>query len=233
MQDEFDFIWRRGHRPYFVTEFLKIVKLIVKGDIPYLFPGAPECQPVDPDDECPLPPWHTKAAGPSPQALVATVEVSVQTDHHEGGAIMDAVPGASSSSSSSSAAPPAPSLAHGLGPKAKEAGGSGNDGEDTADEPIQLGDPHELSYDDQMAIVPPPKPHKDARLRLLAKTVPHILIHKPFNPHCSICRGAKLREAPHRKGSAAKVLEDAKEFGDYVTGDFLASKGEVMRGVGG
>ena len=28
-------------------------------------------------------------------------------------------------------------------------------------------------------------------------------------------------------------MEEAKEFGDYVTGDFLASKGEVMRGVGG
>ena len=84
-----------------------------------------------------------------------------------------------------------------------------------------------------MEIVPPPRPHKEARLRCLAKTGAHILRHKPFNPYCDICRGAKLREAPHRKGAADETLEEAKEFGDYTAGDFLASKGEVMRGIGG
>ena len=79
MQDGFDFIWRFGRTPYFVTECLKVVKLIVKGDIPYLFPGSPYCQPVDPDDECPLPPWRASAAS-APAARVATSESGTQTD---------------------------------------------------------------------------------------------------------------------------------------------------------
>ena len=84
-----------------------------------------------------------------------------------------------------------------------------------------------------MQIVPPPKPHHEARERRLAKTVPHILTHKPFNPYCDICNQAKAREPPHKPGGAAKVIGEAKSFGDYATGDFLASKKEVMRGVGG
>ena len=90
-----------------------------------------------------------------------------------------------------------------------------------------MGDPVEMSYESQMEIVPPPRPHKEARLRRLAQTVPHILTHKPFNPYCDICRGAKLREGCHRKGAANEVLEEAKEFGDHTTGNFLASKGGV------
>ena len=45
-----------------------------------------------------------------------------------------------------------------------------------------------------------------------------------------------MREKPHKKGAVANsnsAESNAKEFGDCCTGDFLASKGEVMRGVGG
>ena len=84
-----------------------------------------------------------------------------------------------------------------------------------------------------MHIVSPPRQTSETRLRRLAKTVPHILTHKPFNPYCDICKQAKLREPPHKKGGAELVIENAKEFGDYSTGDVLASKEETMRGVGG
>ena len=87
-----------------------------------------------------------------------------------------------------------------------------------------------LDEEKQYEIVPPPKPHLEAKLRKAAKEAPHILIHKPFNPYCEICNQAKLREAPHRKGTTRC---DAKEFGEYTTGDFLTAKGETMRGVGG
>ena len=100
MQDGFDFIWRFGRRPYFVTAALKIVKLIVKGDIPYLYPGSPDCQPVDPDDEYPLPPWRVTATG-APATRVATSESSTQTEEP-----LDAFPSVQGGSSSSSAPPP-------------------------------------------------------------------------------------------------------------------------------
>ena len=45
-----------------------------------------------------------------------------------------------------------------------------------------------------------------------------------------------MRETPHRKGSfkeSESAEARAKEFGDCVTSDFLASKGDFMLGVGG
>ena len=54
--------------------------------------------------------------------------------------------------------------------------------------------PVELSIEQQMQIVPPPRPHKEALLRKAAKEAPHLLIHKPFNPYCEVCNQAKLRE---------------------------------------
>ena len=45
MESGYDFVWRRGEAPYFVTPAKNIVKLHVCGNIPYLLPGDSICQP--------------------------------------------------------------------------------------------------------------------------------------------------------------------------------------------
>ena len=54
MYEGFDFVWRNGLKPYLITPQQKIVVLDVNGDIPYLRPGDPLCQPREPDEEYPL-----------------------------------------------------------------------------------------------------------------------------------------------------------------------------------
>ena len=74
-------------------------------------------------------------------------------------------------------------------------------------------EPDVLDDDAQMQIVPPPKPHKEALMRKAAKSLPHLLIHKPHNPYCEICNQAKLRESPHRAGTGTvPILEYNAEF---------------------
>ena len=65
--------------------------------------------------------------------------------------------------------------------------------DEAAEEPEDdgLGDPV-LDEEAQYRVVPPPKPHVEAKLRKEAKQVPHILLHKPFNKYCEICNQAKL-----------------------------------------
>merc|ERR1712115_151722 len=94
--------------------------------------------------------------------------------------------------------------------------------DEAAEEPEDdgLGDPV-LDEEAQYRVVPPPKPHVEAKLRKEAKQVPHILIHKPFNRFCEICNQAKLREAPHRRSDGKSPHAEAKEFGDFTTGDFI------------
>ena len=187
--------------PYFITEDYKIVRMHVKGDIPYLLPGNELCQPIEPNKEYQLLPEIGESSGVCQGKEVASM--AIQTD------ICMASPvefedSAMARSSSLHIAVPGP-----------------DDEEEEGDD-----EEEEWGEEKQMQIVPPPKPHVNAKMRRLAKTVPHILIHKPMNPFCEICKQAKLREPPHRKGGAAKVIEGAKEFGDQTTGDFLASKGE-------
>ena len=45
-------------------------------------------------------------------------------------------------------------------------------------------------------------------------------------------QASKVERTSTQKGVHGRK-EEAKEFGDFSTGDFLASKGETMRGVGG
>ena len=54
MKEGFSFFWRTGSAPYLVTPDNKIVVLDVLGDIPFLKPGDPLCQPREPSDEYPL-----------------------------------------------------------------------------------------------------------------------------------------------------------------------------------
>ena len=49
----------------------------------------------------------------------------------------------------------------------------------------------------QYQIVPAPRPNKEAKLRKDATELPHLLLHRLFNPYCEICLQAKLREDPH------------------------------------
>ena len=130
--------------------------------------------------------------------------------------------------SSSSAAPPPPPAPF------KERSESE---EEEQLEKAELYDDHgELTEKGRRQIVPRPRLDRDSRKRREARSVPHILIHKPAMPeHCEICRRAKLRETPHRKGSfgeSQSAESEAEEFGDCVTSGFLASKGDFMLGIG-
>lgn len=95
----------------------------------------------------------------------------------------------------------------------------------------------DLSHKGQMQIVPRPRLDYDSKKRREARSVPHILMHKPAMPlYCAICRRSKLRGAPHRKDSlneSDSAEAKAEAFGDCVTSDFLAGKQNFMLGVGG
>ena len=199
LEEGYDFVWPRKGVPYFISPEGRIIRLLVKGNIPYLHPGHAFCQPMDPSNEFPLLSGTCAMLGPTGSASSNAPDGS---RHSVGGN------------------PPTDRGAD------VEVQGDGNllDADGT------------YSFEAQMQIVPPPKPHAYERLKRLAKTVPHILIHKPFNPFCEVCQQAKMRERPHKKGAftnSGSAEANAKEFGDCVTGDFLASKGEVMRAVGG
>ena len=53
-KDGFGFVWPPGqYIPYFVTPEGNIIRLEVIGDIPYLKPGHPLCQPIKPSVDYP------------------------------------------------------------------------------------------------------------------------------------------------------------------------------------
>ena len=55
---DFSFVWFNKRAPYLVNEITKkIIRLRVTGNIPYLVPGDPYCQPEDPSAEYPLLDW--------------------------------------------------------------------------------------------------------------------------------------------------------------------------------
>ena len=164
-----DFVWPAGREPYIVTKNKKIVRLLVTGNIPYLVPDAPRCQPID----------------PGPEHCIPSLP----------GFTMDcALPGA-------------------------------EDVDDGDDDP----DDGNMPYWQRVYITSPPLMQREARLRKAAKEVPHILHHKPFNPHCEICIQCNLRELPHRRGDGESK---ASVFGELVTLDYLV-KDPAGRGVGG
>ena len=68
-------------------------------------------------------------------------------------------------------------------------------------------------------------------MRKQAKELSHLLIHKPRRPYCEHCVRAQLRESPHRR--SAGVTKVVTNFGDIVTGAFLTSQDDSMRGAGG
>ena len=58
MEMGYTFMWKRGQSPYFITPRGTVVELIVRGNIPYLHVGDPQCQPrpmVEADLMVPLP----------------------------------------------------------------------------------------------------------------------------------------------------------------------------------
>ena len=127
MEQAFSFLWPNSRTPYLIWRNEKVIKLRVHGNIPYLVPGDPFCQPMDPSVEFPL--------------------LTVGQLHGKGDDYV-AVPS-----------------------RADPAGA-----EDEATEKGPLDD------EAQIQIVPPPKPHKDAALRKVAKELAHLLTHKPANP---------------------------------------------------
>ena len=45
MERGYTFIWPKGQAPYFLLPDRRVVKCEVRGNIPYIVPGSPECQP--------------------------------------------------------------------------------------------------------------------------------------------------------------------------------------------
>ena len=127
----------------------------VNGDIPDLVPGSPGCQPINPDRDHPL--LNLGASAAIADAKPELVSISVQTEAPVG--------------------EPRPRLERGARIACAPA-----PGEEEQEEQDEFGEGEDqqveaFGYDKQMDLVPPPRPHKEARLRRLAKTVPHILIH--------------------------------------------------------
>ena len=50
MREGYDFIWKRGEEPYFITPNGHVVVLEVIGDIPYIVPGSAKHDPRDPSE---------------------------------------------------------------------------------------------------------------------------------------------------------------------------------------
>ncbi len=71
-----------------------------------------------------------------------------------------------------------------------------------------------------------PVSHEQA-LRVEAKSVQHMLTHKPKNPFCSICDRAKARQ------SRASFQRELHEWGGLVTVDHIDSRRAEMMGLNG
>ena len=83
----------------------------------------------------------------------------------------------------------------------------------------------------------PPRRRTNA-LQREAKTVRHMAIHRPYNPHCQICRDAmaRRRNKPDRRKQREKAAARSGEvvdpsagranlsFGDRCTGDYLLQR---------
>ena len=50
------------------------------------------------------------------------------------------------------------------------------------------------------------------------------MCHKPYNPHCSVCRAVKSRHSPHRRKKVPK-RESLSVFGELVTCDHIIAQG--------
>ena len=79
-------------------------------------------------------------------------------------------------------------------------------------------------------IEPPPLPPIGELSREAARGLPHLLTHKPKNPHCIGCRVAKMRDVPHYTGAFDRT---PAKWGDLITCDHIDSRNNEMTGLHG
>ena len=70
---------------------------------------------------------------------------------------------------------------------------------------------------------------KREQLQAEAKSLGHLMSHRPFNPFCRACVEGRTRKKPRRKGGLTAAGEaESGTFGDLITGDHLiARKGPI------
>ena len=63
-----------------------------------------------------------------------------------------------------------------------------------------------------------------------AKSLGHLVSHRPKNPYCDICNKAKMTKPPSYRRDGSSIVE-AKKFGDHITCDFLITGDEYEMGI--
>ena len=69
-------------------------------------------------------------------------------------------------------------------------------------------------------------------LKSEAMSTEHMLIHKPWNPHCKVCQVCKNKQ-PHHRRKVIPLRTTLRAFGDIVTCDHLVSNNESARSSSG
>ena len=65
---------------------------------------------------------------------------------------------------------------------------------------------------------------KEQQLREEARSLTHLLAHRPFNPYCESCVVAKQKRSQHRRLAPTAVDSYSGEFGSFVYGDHIISR---------
>ena len=82
----------------------------------------------------------------------------------------------------------------------------------------------------------PPKPHSIKRapgdLKAEARSLKHLLTHHPKNPHCEVCRVAKLTRRPARRNRDKPSIAP-KKFGEVGNADYVVAQSKEAMGLTG
>ena len=73
-------------------------------------------------------------------------------------------------------------------------------------------------------------PAESSKLELEARSLGHLLTHKPFNSKCDACQSAKMKDVPHFKGAFDGA---PAKWGDLLTCDHLDSRSDGVAGITG
>ena len=183
----YSFVWMDGKCPYFITPDKQRMRLRVIGDIPYIIPGDPFCQPMALDDMT----VEERESMPAPVGDIDPPHPSIKDDAGKEN-LQFALPNAEGD----------PEVAQGDGgePPGPEPVG----GVDDLPQPEGEGPPHIVVGNDAGDVgqeLPPPEPEGDdevaerrrRNLRIEARSLTHLLTHLPKNPYCDACTRGKMR----------------------------------------
>ena len=200
----YSFIWMDGKCPYFITPDKKRIRLRVVGDIPYIAPGDPFCQPV-----------RMKDLDPEEQASMPVVDMPLGDQ--------PATPGSDTEGEDDGAVTPIPEE-----PSAEpdQVQPEPPEGDPDPDRPEEVPPPPEPVAGDDEVI----RQRRD--LRLEAKSLKHLLTHLPKNPYCDACTRGKMKSVKRFRGSFA-ANRHPERWGQLLTADHLVAKGKRMLSVSG